>query len=225
MQFIPVRPLAQKSLQNKSYSMFLASTPGLLRKCFSKDLIWDVETEQKTVFLTFDDGPGQQTTPEVLEILEKFNAKATFFCLGRNVEMHPSACETIKKSGHALGNHTYSHLNGWKTHTKNYISDIEKSNDIINSPLFRPPYGRIKPSQIKILKKKYLIVMWSILTGDFDINISEEKCLQNSLRTIKPGSIIVFHDSVKAIKKVSKVLPEFIRQVNDMGYSFSPMIA
>jgi peptidoglycan-N-acetylglucosamine deacetylase len=205
--------------------MFLVSTPGLLRKCFSKDLIWDVDTEHKSVFLTFDDGPDPQTTPVILEILDKLKARATFFCLGKNVEQHPSLFDSLKKSGHTTGNHTYSHLNGWKTHTKDYLSDIERSDNIIASPLFRPPYGRIKPSQINILRKKYLIVMWSILSGDFDMNTSTEKCLQNSLHLIKPGSIVVFHDSQKAIQKVKTVLPEFIKRLSDLGFSFDPLIS
>lgn len=200
--------------------MFLASTPRLLRKCFSKELIWKVDAEQKAVFLTFDDGPGPQTSPEILEILDKFKAKASFFCLGKNCEQFPSLFDSIKKSGHAIGNHTYSHLNGWNTHSKNYISDIEKSNAIIDSPLFRPPYGRIKPSQINILKKKYKIYMWSVLSGDFDPELPAEKCLQNSLRFVKPGAIIVFHDSLKAINKIKIVLPEFLKQVTDMGIIF-----
>jgi peptidoglycan-N-acetylglucosamine deacetylase len=205
--------------------MFLVSTPGLLRKCFSKDLIWDVDTEHKSVFLTFDDGPDPQTTPVILEILDKFKARATFFCLGKNVEQHPSLFDSLKKSGHTTGNHTFSHLNGWKSHTKDYLSDIERSDSIIASPFFRPPYGRMKPSQIKILRKKYLIVMWSILSGDFDMNTSPEKCLQNSLHLIKPGSVIVFHDSQKAIQKVTIVLPEFIKRISDLGFSFDPLIS
>lgn len=205
--------------------MFLVSTPRLLRKCFSKDLIWNVDTEHKSVFLTFDDGPNPQTTSVILEILDKFQVKATFFCLGKNCDQNPVLFDSIKKSGHAIGNHTYSHLNGWKTHTKDYLSDIEKSNNIIASPLFRPPYGRIKPSQTSILRKKYFIVMWSILPGDFDMNMSPEKCLQNSLCYTKPGSIIVFHDSLKAIQKVTTVLPEFLKRTLDQGFSFHPLVA
>lgn len=205
--------------------MFLVSTPGIFRKCFSKGMIWNVDTEQKAIFLTFDDGPNPQTTPVILEILDKFHAKVTFFCIGKNVEQHPSLFDSLKKAGHTIGNHTFSHLNGWKTHTKDYLSDIEKSNKIIGSLLFRPPYGRIKPSQISILRKKYLIIMWSILSGDFDTNMSVEKCLQNSLRFAKSGSIIVFHDSQKAIQKVTTVLPEFMKKTLDQGYSFYPLIA
>lgn len=205
--------------------MFLVSTPGLLRKCFNKGLIWDVDTENKSIFLTFDDGPNPLTTPVIMEILDKFQAKASFFCLGKNVEQHPALFDSLKKSGHSVGNHTFSHLNGWKTHTKDYLTDIEKSNNIIGSLLFRPPYGRIKPSQTRILRKKYHIVMWSILSGDFDMNVSSEKCLQNSLRFIKPGSIIVFHDSLKAIQKVTTVLPEFLKITTDQGFSFYPLIS
>jgi peptidoglycan-N-acetylglucosamine deacetylase len=201
--------------------MYLVSTPGLLRKCFSKELIWDVKTDQKKIFLTFDDGPDPATTPIILELLEKHNVKATFFCLGKNAEKHPSLIDAIIKQGHAIGNHTYSHLNGWKTHTQNYIADIEKSNSILRSSLFRPPYGRMKPSQIKLLKNNYKIIMWSSLTGDFDLNISPEKCLHNSLQFLKPGSIIVFHDSKKAIGNVNKVLPEFLQHSTDLGYTFS----
>ncbi|MFH0866932.1 MAG: polysaccharide deacetylase family protein [Bacteroidota bacterium] len=205
--------------------MFLVSTPGLLRKCFSKELIWNVDTEHKAVFLTFDDGPNPQTTPVILEILDKLQVKATFFCIGKNCERYPLLFDSLNKSGHTIGNHTYSHLNGWKTHTNDYLCDIEKSNKIIASPLFRPPYGRIKPSQTKSLKKKYHIVMWSILSGDFDMNTSHEKCLQNALRYTKPGSIIVFHDSLKAIQKVTTVLPEFIKRTLDQEFSFYPLIS
>lgn len=203
--------------------MFLASTPRLIRKCFSKELIWSVEKEQASAFLTFDDGPNPQTSFEILETLDKFKVPATFFCLGKNCEQNPSLFDAIKKAGHTVGNHTYSHLNGWKTHSKNYISDIERSNNIIASPLFRPPYGRIKPSQINILKNKYRIYMWSVLTGDFDPELPADRCLQYSVRFARPGSIIVFHDSEKAFSKVKTVLPEFLKQVADTGISFKAL--
>ncbi|HNW98904.1 MAG TPA: polysaccharide deacetylase family protein [Bacteroidales bacterium] len=203
--------------------MFLVSTPWLVRKCLNKDLCWGVDTKQNEIYLTFDDGPNPQTTNFILESLDKYNAKATFFCLGKNIELHPVLYDSIIKNGNTVGNHTYSHLNGWKTHSQNYISDIEKADAIIKSPLFRPPYGRIKPSQIYRLKKKYKIIMWSVLSGDFDYNLSSEKCFQNSVRFIKPGSIVVFHDSIKASEKVKFVLPEFLKIMSDTGFSFETL--
>ena len=203
--------------------MFLVSTPWLVRKCLNKDLTWGVDTKQNEIYLTFDDGPNPKTTPFILETLDQYKAKATFFCLGKNIEQNPSLNDLMRKSGNTIGNHTYSHLNGWKTHTQNYISDIEKADAIIQSPLFRPPYGRIKPSQIHRLKKKYKIVMWSVLSGDFDYNLTSEKCLQNSIRFIRPGSIVVFHDSIKASEKVKFVLPEFLKIMSDTGFSFETL--
>jgi len=141
-------------------------------------MLWDIKSFQKTIYLTFDDGPIPDVTPKVLEILNEYNAKATFFCVGQNVEKNPDIFQMILNSKHNVGNHSYSHLKGWSTQTKQYIDDVEKCSKIVNSKLFRPPYGKIKLSQIKNLKSNYTIIMWDLLCGDFDKKVSKEKCLE-----------------------------------------------
>jgi len=203
--------------------MYFFSTPFILKKSFRKSIVWEMDNAEKSIWLTFDDGPDPLVTPFVLEELKKYNAKATFFCLGKNVEAHPETFELIRKYGHKIGNHSYSHKNGWVTCAKKYIADVEKGNTIIQSQLFRPPYGKIKPSQLSQLKKKYTIVLWSLMGGDFDINLTKEKCLDIVLSYTKSGTIIVFHDNLKAKEKLFFVLPKFLEHFNNLGYSFNAL--
>jgi peptidoglycan-N-acetylglucosamine deacetylase len=184
------------------------------------DVIWDKNKSGKTLYLTFDDGPTPEITRQVMDILDKYNAKATFFCLGRNVERHPEIYTEILKRGHQVGNHTYSHLKGWETGNKEYFLDIELASVFINSHLFRPPYGRIKRAQIKFLKKKFHIILWDVMSHDYEKLWSKERCLKAVMRYAKKGSIIVFHDSEKAAEKVFYILPSILDYYSKEGYKF-----
>ena len=170
----------------------------MLLDALTKNLVWSIKTTKKEVFLTFDDGPIPEVTPWVLETLKQYDAKATFFCVGDNVKKHPDIYRMIVDQGHKVGNHTMNHLNGWTNFNKTYFENIEKCNALIHSNLFRPPYGKIKPSQISHLKNDYRIIMWDVLTKDYDASVTGEYCFEKVKKNCKPGSIIVFHDSIKA---------------------------
>jgi len=174
----------------------------------------------KEVFLSFDDGPTDELTPWILEVLDRHKIKATFFCVGENVKNHPDLYQQIIEEGHQVGNHTYHHLKGWNTSNKGYYEDIKKADDLIASPLFRPPHGKIKPSQIAHVKKEYRIVMWDVLTRDFDQSIEPWQCMENVKKFSQPGSIIVFHDSLKAEKNLRYTLPRAINYLEGEGYLF-----
>lgn len=186
-------------------------------------VIWDIRNATKTLFLTFDDGPTPEITEHVLEILDSYNAKASFFCLGRNVERHYDIYAEILRRGHVSGNHTYSHLKGWKTENKDYFEDIDLAAKFIKSNLFRPPYGQIRRSQIAILKSSYRIVMWDVMSHDYEQRVSKERSLNAIFRYTKNGSILVFHDSVKAFKKLEYILPRILEQFSAKGYSFKAL--
>jgi len=177
-------------------------------------MIWDMPAgNEPTVYVTFDDGPHPTATPFVLEQLEKYNAQATFFCVGNNVSLYPHIYEQVLKAGHAVGNHTYDHLNGWKTSGEHYLKNIQRASGYIDSNAFRPPYGRIKFSQVRKLKESnpnWKIYMWDVLCCDFDVTITGEECLNNAVNNIAPGSIIIFHDSTKAWERMSYALPRFL---------------
>lgn len=186
-------------------------------------LVWDMPSNENRIYLTFDDGPHPDITVSVLELLEKYNARASFFCVGENVQKFPETFDYIKSRGHSVGNHSYSHLNGWKTNNKEYSYNIEKANKIIGSKLFRPPYGRISPVQIKQLKQDYNIIMWSVLSYDFDAGVSKEKCLHNSIKNSRPGSIIVFHDSEKSKEKMFYACEGFLDYFSQKGVEFASL--
>lgn len=173
--------------------MFYYRPPDLLRRLFP-DLVWRMPAEDNAVYLTFDDGPDPEGTPRLLDLLAEHGIKATFFCVGRQVEKFPAIFERIKKEGHGVGNHTYSHLSGWTTSNKKYFEDIERADKIIGSRLFRPPYGRIRPSQIRHLKQKYIIFMWDLMTGDFSPRQTPEKISRRVEKYLRPGSVVVGHD-------------------------------
>ena len=178
------------------------------------DLIWEIEDEQG-VFLTFDDGPTPGVTEWILAMLERYDAKATFFVLGKNVEMYPDLYQKILDAGHKVGNHTYSHQKGWTMSLERYLEDIDFAGDIVHSELFRPPYARVTPAQMKAVAKRYKVVMWDIVSRDYNRALSPEGCLRNVTKYLAPGSIVVFHDSEKAFKNMSYALPrtlEFIRE-------------
>ena len=193
--------------------------------------------ENKTIYLTFDDGPHPTITPFVLDQLRQYKAKATFFCIGKNVVLYPDVYKTVLAEGHATGNHTYHHLNGWKTTDNEYLTDIEQASSQIKSHLFRPPYGRIRKSQLNRLLKnglnasanpeienripsKVKIIMWSVLSGDFDQGLTPEKCLNNVINNAKSGSVIVFHDSEKAYHRLQYALPKLLKYYSEKGYVF-----
>jgi peptidoglycan-N-acetylglucosamine deacetylase len=188
---------------------------------FFKDLIWSIPDRNKELFLTFDDGPTLGVTEWVLSVLREYNAKATFFCAGENVENHPELYKQIIAEGHSVGNHGYSHIKGWRTSNEKYFQNVRKASEYISSNLFRPPYGRIKPSQIRQLKKEFKIVMWDVLTRDYNTSLKKETCLKKTIKSVKPGSVIVFHDIIKAEKNLKYVLPEVLKFYSAKGFQFS----
>ncbi len=201
---------------------YLVKTPFLLRKLYP-DCVWEIETSEKILYLTFDDGPQPEVTQFVLEELKKYNALGTFFCIGENVKKHFDIYKGIIEMGHQPGNHTFNHLNGWKVKDADYLENIAAASDIIDSNLFRPPYGRITKFQIKALKgtRFYLsTIMWSVLSGDFDEKLSGENCYLNVIRNAKPGSIVVFHDSLKAFPRLKYALPRVLKYFSSDGYQF-----
>ena len=203
--------------------LIIRKPPFLLQQILPKSLSWQVITSGKAVFLTFDDGPTPGVTEKILDILRSYSAQATFFCVGENVAKNPGLYQRILEEGHAVGNHTFNHLNGWKTPTDIYLDNVIKCRNHIDSALFRPPYGRLTRSQIAALKKDYRIIMWSFLSMDYDRRVSKEKCLANVKKNLKPGSVIVFHDSLKAAETVKFVLSKFIEFIETEGYSTKPI--
>jgi peptidoglycan/xylan/chitin deacetylase (PgdA/CDA1 family) len=195
-------------------------TPRFLQNIPWQNHLWRVPVSEKVLFLTFDDGPTPEITEQTLKILDDNNAKATFFCLGRNAEHHPHLVELILNKGHRLGNHSYSHLKGFSNTLNTYFDDVILSSRFLDTKLFRPPYGRIYPWQAKKVSKSFQIVMWEVLSHDYNRKISPEKCYKNVVPNVKPGSIIVFHDSVKAAPNMLKCLPNVLRDLTEMGYSF-----
>jgi len=202
--------------------MYLVKTPAIL-KPLAKDFVWKIDTSKKIIYLTFDDGPTPEVTEKVLSILKEYNAKATFFCLGKNVEQHPELYLEVLNARHTTGSHSYSHKDGWKTNNYSYIKDALRGNQKINSTLFRPPYGHITLSQTSSLKKRFKLIMWDVISGDFDKTISAEKCLQNVINNTEAGSIVVFHDSVKAAEKMLQVLPQVLKHYGDLGFKFEAL--
>lgn len=203
---------------------YFIKTPWMVRKLFPAYL-WRVNTSRKEVFLTFDDGPHPEITAWVLETLAQYNARATFFCVGNNVHKHPKIYTRLLQQNHTTGNHTYHHLNGWKVPVQDYVQDVALAAKLIQSPWFRPPYGKIKPMQktpiLKALNQANAqVVMWDVLSADFDASITGQQCLKNVLNNCGAGSIVVFHDSEKAFPRLKTVLPQVLKQLSDKGFSF-----
>jgi peptidoglycan/xylan/chitin deacetylase (PgdA/CDA1 family) len=207
--------------------------PSFIQRVFPKYL-WSKSMDEEVIYLTFDDGPTPEITPWVLNLLEQYNAKATFFCIGKNLRQHPVLVRQIVEQQHKIGNHSFSHLKGWQTKSKNYINDILQAAEIIQSTtnntainqklLFRPPYGQITKTQANVLiDKGFTIVLWNILTGDFDPNLNPEKSLKKTLKNTKPGSIVVFHDSLKAKKNLQYILPNVLKHWSQQGYQFKTL--
>jgi len=212
---------------------------------------WRLPCVEPTLFLTFDDGPEPEVTLPVLDILERYSAKATFFCVGNNIQKHPQIVQRIIAEGHTIGNHTFHHLNGWKTGLKDYVNDVVKCDELLAATgdskpetlnfkpqtendkperttsaqppatkLFRPPYGKLTPAQYRILKKQYRVIMWDVLSRDYDVDLAEEACFRNVRNHSRSGSIIVFHDSLKAKRNVLHALPETLEHYRKLGYHF-----
>ncbi|HRZ30962.1 MAG TPA: polysaccharide deacetylase family protein [Flavobacterium sp.] len=199
-------------------------TNRLIKYIFS-NYVWNIPNVEKKVYLTFDDGPTPEITEWVLEQLKTYNAKATFFCIGNNIAKHPEIFKRLLNEGHTIGNHTQNHVKGWETENNTYFGEVEKCDEVISkqtnidSKLFRPPYGKIKPSQSNYLRKLgYKIIMWDVLSADFDTTISKEKCLENVLKNVESGSIIVFHDSIKAFPNLEYTLPKTLEFLSKNGY-------
>ncbi len=205
--------------------MYLTYTPFWLQWLYPT-LTWHKSRKEKCVYLTFDDGPIPVVTPFVLNTLNNFNAKATFFCIGDNVRKFPDIYADVLANGHRVGNHTFNHLRGWDCPDDEYLSDIKKCAELVRSDLFRPPYGRIKKSQVSLMRSQLPdlnIVMWDVLSGDFDPGISGKKCAENVLKHTRNGSIIVFHDSLKASVTLQETLPVVLAELTSKGFSFKTL--
>lgn len=216
-------------------SFYWIKTNAIIKRIFS-NYVWDVSNTENKIYLTFDDGPIPEITEWVLEELKKYNAKATFFCIGNNIEKHPEIFEKLINEGHSIGNHTFNHLNGWKTSTNEYVENVKLCEFSISNPkcfasslsrgskFFRPPYGKIKTSQSKKLRQLgYKIIMWDVLSADYDTAITPEKCLENVLENVSSGSIIVFHDSLKAFPNLEYTLPRALQHWKEKGFVFGKL--
>ncbi|MBX2951717.1 MAG: polysaccharide deacetylase family protein [Leadbetterella sp.] len=182
--------------------------------------LWRMPATEKCIYLTFDDGPIPEVTPWVLEQLKKYDAAATFFCVGDNIRKHPETFQQVLSAGHSIGNHTYHHLNGWKTPVEDYLQNVAQFEELHATRLFRPPYGRIKKEQAQQILTHHRVIMWSVLTRDYSPALSPEKCLKNAIKNTQNGSIVLFHDSLKARENLEYVLPRYLRYFSRMGYRF-----
>ena len=218
--------------------MRFITTPKILRM-FYPSFLWEMPKGDKKLYITFDDGPHPTITPQVLEILKNFNAKATFFCVGSNVKKYKETFEMIKREGHSVGNHTFNHEKGLITKTKDYVDSVIEADNLIQSPLFRPPHGRIKYSHITTLKKKLRIsepqklrisktqqlkiVAWTVISYDWDKSLTPDDCFNNVIKNAGDGSIIVFHDSEKAVNNMIPTLTKVLEYYSDKGYTFEKL--
>jgi peptidoglycan/xylan/chitin deacetylase (PgdA/CDA1 family) len=207
---------------------YFVKTPWLLKKLYP-GCTWHMPSREKIIYLTFDDGPHPTITPYVLDVLQQYQAKATFFCIGKNIVENPAIYRRILDEGHRTGNHTHNHFNGWKVKNDQYINNIIEAAKYIDSNLFRPPYGRITQFQVKVLSgitaykgsdRNFKIIMWDVLSGDFDQNLSAETCTLNVVNKTRPGSIVVFHDSEKAFPRMKKTLPDMLEYFSKKGFRF-----
>ena len=187
----------------------------ILRRLFP-GAVWDVD-DPHGLYLTFDDGPTPGVTEWILSTLDRYDAKATFFVLGKNVEMYPDLYQMILDRGHKVGNHTYSHQKGWHMSLERYVEDVDLASDFVHSELYRPPYAQITPSQLRTLSRRFRIVMWSVLTRDYNYRLSPKRCLRDTLRGLRGGDIVSLHDSAKSFRNTSYILPQLLRRAREMG--------
>ncbi|SEK64520.1 polysaccharide deacetylase family protein [Parapedobacter koreensis] len=199
--------------------MYTVSAPIILKWLYPT-LTWHRSRAEKRIFLTFDDGPIPDVTPAIINTLKKYGIKATFFCVGENIKKHPDLFDDLLENGHRIGNHTYNHLNGWKIPNETYVRNVAQCQQLVQTNLFRPPYGRGTRAQYATLRAAYEIIMWDVLSGDFDTNLAPQKCLQNVISHTRNGSIVVFHDNIKAIPRVTYALPRAIEHWLDKGFEF-----
>lgn len=204
--------------------MYFVKTPMWVQS-LCPQFLWRMPTEDKVIYLTFDDGPTPKLTDEVLDVLQHYDARATFFVVGDNVSRYPQLMERIRLNGHAIGNHTFHHLNGLLTPTTAYLSDIELCRNLVDSNLFRPPYGLIRRRQAQQVARQFRMVMWDVLSGDFDPSLSRERCLRRVTKLADRGSIVVFHDSMKAADRMLYALPRMLEYFTDRSYRFSALPA
>lgn len=193
--------------------------PQIIRKYYS-GAQWRVPVSNKSVYLTFDDGPHPDITAAVLKILKQHDVKANFFCVGANVEKHRSCYDLILQDGHQVGNHTMTHKDGWKTPLRDYLKEVVACQQLVASDMFRPPYGRITRQQFNVLKQHYRIIMWDVLSYDFDQTLTADDCLKLACKATRPGSVVVWHDSLKAAERMLPALPEYITYCKQQGFSF-----
>lgn len=200
---------------------YFTRNPFLLRQWYKKALLWRIPNIKDEVFLTFDDGPTPEITPRILDILREHKVKATFFCVGKNVQKYPDLFQQILSEGHNVGNHSFNHLNAWETDRKTYLESINKASELIPSKMFRPPYGKISPKLIRYLRRYYKIIMWTVISGDFDADVNPEQCFKNATAKTKVGDILVFHDNLNAKKNVLDALPKTLDYFTSLGIKVS----
>ena len=198
---------------------YWVKTPTIFKVLFPQ-LVWNFAENEQKVFLTFDDGPSTSVTDSILTILEEEKVRATFFCIGKNVKKNPELADKILKKGHSIGNHSMTHVNGWRTRNNSYLSNINEASEFINSNLFRPPFGRFNIYSLHQILKKYKLVMWDVLSGDFDEKTEEKAVINNVINNVANGSIIVFHDNNKSKEKTLSALIKTIKKLKEKGFSF-----
>ncbi len=201
----------------------MRQVPDYIQKIW-RTPIWRINPAEKSVYLTFDDGPNPKVTPLVLDILDKFGVKATFFCVGENVKKYPEVFREVKRRGHTVGNHTFNHLKGYKSSTQEYVKNVWKADEYVHSNLFRPPHGRIKLSQIRTLKRDFKIIMWDFITYDFDSKVTPDAILKEVKKRTRNGSIVIFHDSLKAEKNMLAALPKALEFWKEEGYEICSLV-
>lgn len=195
--------------------------PKFIKRMFP-GLVWNMENK-RAIYITFDDGPHREITPWVLDMLRKYDAKATFFCIGKNAEQNPDLVARIREEGHAMGNHTYSHCKGWGTKSGPYVEDVDLANSYLHSNLFRPPYGRMSREQSRRISERYHIIMWDILSRDYSRIVSHRRCVREVLPHLRGGSIIAFHDSLKASRNMRYTLPRLLAEAQKQGLECLPI--